>query len=191
MTDCVSRRGPPLLRRAVRPVLRPACPGAGWESSQAVPMAGPQLRLLCLAWSGGVFVSPCIGPCAPGRRGLTYHPALNSSNVHRPSSMSQTPAPDLAATWNRLAQKVADQHWPASALYVVATPIGNLGDLSLRAWQALTRCDVIAAEDTRASRALLDAWGVSTPLIAAHRHNEAGAAQAVLGRLQKGERVAL
>lgn len=105
--------------------------------------------------------------------------------------MSQSPSSDFAATWNRLAQKVAEQHWPSGALYVVATPIGNLGDLSLRAWQALTQCDVIAAEDTRSSRALLDAWGVSTPLIAAHRHNEAGAAQAILQRLAQGERVGL
>jgi len=105
--------------------------------------------------------------------------------------MSQTVTSDLLASWNRLAQKVADQSWPTSALYVVATPIGNLGDLSLRAWQALARCDVIAAEDTRASRALLDAWGISTPLVAAHRHNEAEASQAILQRLQGGERVAL
>lgn len=105
--------------------------------------------------------------------------------------MSPTVTPELLASWNRLAQKVADQNWPASALYVVATPIGNLGDLSLRAWQALARCDVIAAEDTRASRALLDAWGISTPLVAAHRHNEAEASQAILQRLQSGERVAL
>jgi 16S rRNA (cytidine1402-2'-O)-methyltransferase len=76
-------------------------------------------------------------------------------------------------------------------LYVVATPIGNLGDLSLRAWQTLARCDVIAAEDTRASRQLMEAWGVSTPLIAAHRHNEAAAAGQIVERLARGERVAL
>jgi len=105
--------------------------------------------------------------------------------------MNQSPPPDPALIWNRLVQKVADQQWPAGALYVVATPIGNLGDLSLRAWQALTQCDVIAAEDTRSSRALLDAWGIFTPLVAAHRHNEAGAAQAVLRRLEQGERVGL
>ncbi|HUH87317.1 MAG TPA: 16S rRNA (cytidine(1402)-2'-O)-methyltransferase [Pusillimonas sp.] len=105
--------------------------------------------------------------------------------------MNQNPSSDFAATWNRLAQKVAEQHWPAGTLYVVATPIGNLGDLSLRAWQALARCDVIAAEDTRSSRALLDAWGISTPLLAAHRHNEAGAAQTLLKRLEQGERVGL
>ena len=98
---------------------------------------------------------------------------------------------DSQASWNRLAERVGRQIWPPATLYVVATPIGNLGDLGLRAWQALARCDVIAAEDTRTSRALLDAWGVATPLIAAHRHNEAGAAETILQRLRQGERVAL
>lgn len=94
-------------------------------------------------------------------------------------------------TWALLSEKVQAQSWPASCLYVVATPIGNLGDLSLRAWQTLLRCDIIAAEDTRASRQLLQAWGVATPLMAAHRHNEAAAAQAIIERLHQGERVAL
>lgn len=94
-------------------------------------------------------------------------------------------------TWKRLAARVKEQHWPQGALYVVATPIGNLGDLSVRAWHALLLCDVIAAEDTRASRTLLDAWGVTTPLMAAHRHNEASAAQNILTRLARGERVGL
>lgn len=110
----------------------------------------------------------------------------------RKTSMNDsTPPGEAPATWNRLAERVAAQHWPASALYVVATPIGNLGDLGLRAWQALSRCDVIAAEDTRSSRTLLDAWGIGTPLMAAHRHNEAAAAEAILQRLEAGERVAL
>ena len=93
--------------------------------------------------------------------------------------------------WSRMAERVAGQHWPEATLYVVATPIGNLGDLGLRAWQALSRADVIAAEDTRASRSLLDAWGISTPLMAAHRHNEAAAAQGICERLAQGQRVAL
>ncbi|GAA4337730.1 16S rRNA (cytidine(1402)-2'-O)-methyltransferase [Pigmentiphaga soli] len=93
--------------------------------------------------------------------------------------------------WTRVAGRVAMQHWPAPALYVVATPIGNLGDLTLRAWMCLQRADVIAAEDTRLTRPLLDAWGIRTPLLAAHRHNEAQAAQAIVGRLAAGERVAL
>lgn len=95
------------------------------------------------------------------------------------------------SVWNRITERVTTQDWPASALYVVATPIGNLADLSLRAWQALLRCDVIAAEDTRVSRHLLDAWGVVTPLMAAHQHNEARAAQDIIGRLEQGQRVAL
>lgn len=102
-----------------------------------------------------------------------------------------SPVTEAPSAWKRLAERVAAQHWPAPALYVVATPIGNLGDLGLRAWQALRRCDVIAAEDTRSSRPLLDAWDIATPLMAAHRHNEAAAAQAIVKRLESGERVAL
>ncbi|MEO9121625.1 MAG: 16S rRNA (cytidine(1402)-2'-O)-methyltransferase [Burkholderiaceae bacterium] len=98
---------------------------------------------------------------------------------------------DSSSTWDRLVDHVGGQSWPVSTLYVVATPIGNLGDLSLRAWQTLARCDVIAAEDTRTSRALLDFWGIATPLIASHRHNEAGAAQSIVARLARGERVGL
>ncbi len=93
--------------------------------------------------------------------------------------------------WRRVAERVAAQHWPEGALYVVATPIGNLGDLGLRAWQALARADIIAAEDTRASRTLLNAWGIVTPLMAAHRHNEAQAAEAICQRLAQGQCVAL
>src|SRR3546814_19872562 len=78
---------------------------------------------------------------------------------------------DSQAAWKRLTERVGAQHWPASTLYVVATPIGNLGDLSLRARETLVRFDVIAAEDPRASRSLLAAWGVATPPIAATRPN--------------------
>lgn len=94
-------------------------------------------------------------------------------------------------TWQRLTERTLAQDWPDASLYVVATPIGNLADLGLRAWQALLQCDVIAAEDTRVSRSLLDAWGIGTPLIAAHQHNEAQAAQQIIARLARGERVAL
>jgi len=97
----------------------------------------------------------------------------------------------VGPTWKRHASQVAEQSWPAGCLYVVATPIGNLGDLSLRAWEALRRCDAIAAEDTRTTRALLDAWGIATPLLAAHRHNEREAARALIRRLAEGERIAL
>lgn len=100
-------------------------------------------------------------------------------------------ADELPDAWARVGARVQAQSWPSHALYVVATPIGNLGDLTLRAWQALDRSDIIAAEDTRATRTLLEAWGISTPLMAAHRHNEASAAQAIVERLRAGQRVAL
>ncbi|MDY0271890.1 MAG: 16S rRNA (cytidine(1402)-2'-O)-methyltransferase [Advenella sp.] len=83
------------------------------------------------------------------------------------------------------------QSWPQACLYVVATPIGNLADISPRAVFALNQADVIAAEDTRLSRVLLNAWGINTPLMAAHRHNEARAAQEIIRLLQEGKRVAL
>ena len=82
------------------------------------------------------------------------------------------------------------QQYPAAALYVVATPIGNLADLSLRALHVLALADAIACEDTRHSAALLRHLGVSKPLIAVHQHNEREAAPAVLGRLARGERIA-
>ena len=98
---------------------------------------------------------------------------------------------DGASAWERVARRVEGQSWPAGALFVVATPIGNLGDLTLRAWQALDCADVIAAEDTRATRNLLEAWGIATPMMSAHRHNENSAAAAIVERLRAGERVAL
>jgi len=106
--------------------------------------------------------------------------------------MNENVAPAASGdAWARVSARVDAQSWPAPALYVVATPIGNLGDLGLRAWRALARADVIAAEDTRASRTLLDAWGIATPLMAAHRHNEAAAARDIIARLGQGQRVAL
>lgn len=83
------------------------------------------------------------------------------------------------------------QHYPAGALYVVATPIGNLADITLRALHLLERADAIACEDTRHTQQLLRAYGIDgKPLIALHQHNEAEAAQAVVARLQAGQRVA-
>lgn len=92
---------------------------------------------------------------------------------------------------NDPAARLSAQEWPSPALYVVATPIGNLADLSPRARHALAIADIIAAEDTRSSRQLLQAWGIATPLMAAHRHNEAAAAEQVLARVRDGQRVAL
>jgi len=82
------------------------------------------------------------------------------------------------------------QQYPAGALYVVATPIGNLADVTLRAVHVLGLVDAIACEDTRHTAALLRHLAITKPLIAVHAHNERSAAAAVLERLARGERVA-
>ncbi len=83
------------------------------------------------------------------------------------------------------------QSFPAGALYVVATPIGNLADLSLRAVHVLGLADAVACEDTRHSATLLRALGIEgRPLLALHEHNEREAAAGVIERLVRGERVA-
>jgi 16S rRNA (cytidine1402-2'-O)-methyltransferase len=76
-------------------------------------------------------------------------------------------------------------------LYVVATPIGNLGDLSPRAREALAAVDAICAEDTRHTQPLLSAFGIDKPLIALHEHNEAEQATKLVARLQAGQTLAL
>lgn len=79
----------------------------------------------------------------------------------------------------------------AGKLWVVATPIGNLADLSPRAQQTLRDCDLIAAEDTRHSAALLGHFGISTRTLALHEHNERDAAAPLVQRLRDGENIAL
>ncbi len=76
-------------------------------------------------------------------------------------------------------------------LLVVATPIGNLGDLSPRAREALATAAIVAAEDTRHTRVLLEAAGVGTPLVSLHTHNESQRVPELLERLSSGEDVAL
>jgi 16S rRNA (cytidine1402-2'-O)-methyltransferase len=88
------------------------------------------------------------------------------------------------------AAAAAAQQYPAGALYVVATPIGNLADLTLRAIHVLGLVDAVACEDTRVSAGLLRHLGLDKPLIALHEHNEARAAAGVVERLARGERVA-
>jgi 16S rRNA (cytidine1402-2'-O)-methyltransferase len=76
-------------------------------------------------------------------------------------------------------------------LYVVATPIGNLGDITLRALEILKSVDAIAAEDTRHSSGLLSHFGISKKLIAVHEHNEQQSAEKLLAQLKNGENIAL
>jgi len=88
------------------------------------------------------------------------------------------------------AQAAGAQQYPAGALYVVATPIGNLADLTLRAIHVLGLVDAVACEDTRVSAGLLRHLGLDKPTIALHEHNESSAAQGVVDRLARGERIA-
>ncbi|AMO57182.1 16S rRNA (cytidine(1402)-2'-O)-methyltransferase [Endozoicomonas montiporae] len=78
-----------------------------------------------------------------------------------------------------------------STLYVVATPIGNLGDMTPRAIEVLQQVDVIAAEDTRHSKKLMNHFGITTPMVPCHDHNERQQTVSLLARLAKGEAVAL
>src|SRR5947209_16085705 len=84
--------------------------------------------------------------------------------------------------------------WPPlspGTLYVVATPIGNLEDITLRALRTLKECDLVAAEDTRRSGQLLKHFGISKPLLSYFQFNEAKRSEEILERLRRGEKVAL
>jgi len=105
-------------------------------------------------------------------------------DVTHPETGSQADAREAA-------QAGAEDGGLAAGLYVVATPIGHLSDLSLRAIDVLRRADTAAAEDTRVARVLLDHIGAHPTLIASHEHNEARMAQAIVERIRAGEAVAL
>jgi len=76
-------------------------------------------------------------------------------------------------------------------LFVVATPIGNLADISARALEILKQVDLIAAEDTRHSARLLDTYSITTPLLAYHDHNEEHQSTVIIAKLQAGQDIAL
>jgi len=78
-----------------------------------------------------------------------------------------------------------------AALYVVPTPIGNIGDMTLRSVEVLQAVDMIAAEDTRHSRTLLNHYEITTPVISFHEHSGESAAVALAERIMQGERIAL
>ncbi|CAG9183459.1 16S rRNA (cytidine(1402)-2'-O)-methyltransferase [Cupriavidus respiraculi] len=84
----------------------------------------------------------------------------------------------------------AGQSYPTGTLYIVATPIGNVADLSLRALHVLGLVDAIACEDTRNTGQLLSRLGMQRPLVAVHEHNEREAAVKIVSRLAAGERIA-
>jgi 16S rRNA (cytidine1402-2'-O)-methyltransferase len=87
--------------------------------------------------------------------------------------------------------EAAHQSYPTATLYIVATPIGNVTDISLRALHLLSIADAVACEDTRNTGNLLTRFGLSRPMIAAHQHNEREVADKLIARLHAGERIAL
>ncbi|MGE0313863.1 MAG: 16S rRNA (cytidine(1402)-2'-O)-methyltransferase [Lautropia sp.] len=106
-----------------------------------------------------------------------------SSSIHHPETADAVPTPTdpragIASALN-------------SALYVVATPIGNLDDLSPRALEVLRGVDLVACEDTRKSKPMLRSFGVDTACVAFHAHNEAAMTARLLARLHEGQRIAL
>lgn len=88
------------------------------------------------------------------------------------------------------AEAAAGQQYPSGCLYVVATPIGNVADLSLRAVHVLGLVNAVACEDTRVTAGLLQRLGLHKELLSVHEHNEARAADKVVARLLAGERIA-
>lgn len=79
----------------------------------------------------------------------------------------------------------------AGTLFIVSTPIGNMGDFSFRAIEVLKSVSVILAEDTRHSKRLLEHFAIATPMLSHHEHNEAKSTPAIVARLERGESVAL
>ena len=107
--------------------------------------------------------------------------------------MASITAASFGAALAAASDAAGAQDYPQSTLYVVATPIGNLADITLRALHVLQLVDAVACEDTRHTQSLLRAYGIDRPggqLLALHQHNEAEAAQGVVARLSQGERVA-
>src|SRR5262245_7631149 len=111
-------------------------------------------------------------------------------------SMNKTSATASAAACRAARPYVLNGHSPAApalpaGLYLVATPIGNLRDITVRALEVLAAADLIACEDTRVTRKLLDHYGIATPLTAYHDHNAAEVRPQLLARMAAGAALAL
>ena len=96
-----------------------------------------------------------------------------------------------SAQIGRIMQNISTQNYPAATLYVLATPIGNTGDITLRSLHVLSLADAVVCEDTRTTGLLLSQYGISKELIASHQHNEHRISAQIVERLSKGERIAL
>ena len=117
-------------------------------------------------------------------------PTMHASEIHDPPLAGPDAAIETIGTTETIAT-VGKTGTNKATLYVVATPIGNLADISARAVQILGSVHAVAAEDTRVTRRLLDHYDINVRLLAVHEHNEARAAGAVLDILATGASVAL
>lgn len=106
--------------------------------------------------------------------------------MNPPDERRTAPARNFA-----IAGQIVDAPRPVPGLHIVATPIGNLRDITLRALETLSGADLIACEDTRVTRKLLEHYAITTPLIAYHDHNAGSVRPKLLARLAAGEAVAL
>lgn len=129
----------------------------------------------------------------PDRTASADSDAMPPAATDRTATVSETAAATGAPAFSiaTLMQEVARQEHPTGALYVVATPIGNTADITLRALNLLSLVDAVACEDTRNTGHLLTRYGLHKTLIAAHQHNEREVAERLIERLQAGQRIAL
>ena len=122
-------------------------------------------------------------------------PTGASDPDHGPDETGPANAEEGAAEVAAALAAQASQLWPEAAvpgaLHVVSTPIGHLADISLRALAVLRQVEAVYCEDTRQSRTLLVRYGIRTPMLALHEHNEAQATPRILERLRRGEALAL
>ena len=121
---------------------------------------------------------------------MTRHPkpgTASSKSPHSPDPGRTEIEPNGAPA----SRKPVAPRKPAPSLYLVATPIGNLRDLTIRARDTLASVDVIACEDTRVTRKLLAAYAIETPMTAYHEHNAVRVRPRLIERLKSGESVAL
>lgn len=119
--------------------------------------------------------------------------AAAGAAYEKTSKEKKKSSPDYAK-WARHAVKASEDEAaskPSSGLYVIATPIGNLGDISLRALHVLARVDAVACEDTRVTGALLHRYGIKKPLISYYDHNAERRLPELIAQMKAGESVAL
>ena len=107
-----------------------------------------------------------------------------------PARVANDTADELPRSLGTLVADADRQDYPAATLYVIATPIGNRADITVRALACLARVDAVAAEDTRTARQLLHHYGIEKPMFAAHKHNEHEAAATLVARIAGGARIA-